>query len=133
MRAILTILAFLAAAPLAAQPAGCSGSASQMEMNMCAGVNFQAADARLNAVYREVTARLDGAKSARRKLVAAQRAWIAFRDAECSYVTSGTEGGSINSMLYTQCMTGMTDKRTDELRAQLTCEEGDLMCPVPPK
>jgi uncharacterized protein YecT (DUF1311 family) len=134
MRSILAVSAFLAIIPTAAaQSTECGDSASQMEMNACAAAEFQQANARLNAVYREITARVKRTVDIRKQLVAAQRAWISFRDAECSFVTSLSEGGSIHPMLVLLCKTRITDKRIAELRPLLTCEDGDLTCPVPPE
>ena len=46
----------------------------------------------------------------------AQRAWIAFRDAECTYDTVGDEGGSIQPMDYSLCLTRLTKLRTAQLK-----------------
>ena len=63
-------------------------------------------------------------------LVAAQKAWIGFRDAECAFAVSSTEGGTIYPMEFTLCEQDLTEKRTAALKAYLHCEEGDLSCPV---
>ena len=60
-----------------------------------------------------------------------QRAWIAFRDAECKFASSGVEGGSVQPMIHSGCLQGLTDARVTQLGSYLKCEEGDLSCPVP--
>jgi uncharacterized protein YecT (DUF1311 family) len=64
-------------------------------------------------------------------LIRAQKAWLAFRDSECAFVASATDGGSANGMIYSFCLDGLTQKRLVELNAYLHCKEGDLSCPVP--
>jgi uncharacterized protein YecT (DUF1311 family) len=104
---------------------------TQMELGQCAGRDFTAADARLNALYKTMMSKYDTANQA--KLKAAEKAWLAYRDAECDYETNGTAGGTINSMEDTICRTNKTQARIKELNAQLHCEEGDLLCNMPTK
>jgi uncharacterized protein YecT (DUF1311 family) len=115
-------------------PAGaqdCDAAEDQAMMNLCADRDYKAADAKLNAQYREITARLADDKAAREKLVKAQRSWIAFRDAECAFAASGVEGGSVYPMILGYCLAGLTQARSEDLAGYLSCEEGDLSCPVP--
>jgi len=111
----------------------CSAPADQQAMTACAGMAFEAADAELNARYREVVARLSGNPEARDLLVQAQRAWIAFRDGECAFASAGVAGGSIHPMIVTSCRTRLTEARTADLEGYLACAEGDLACPLPPR
>ncbi|ADH89201.1 protein of unknown function DUF1311 [Ancylobacter novellus DSM 506] len=104
---------------------------TQMGLDQCAGAAFKKSDARLNQVYGQIAARLSGDAATKAKLVAAQRAWIAFRDAECAFRAAGVEGGSIHSMTVTLCRKDVTDRRVTELEPLLNCEEGDTSCPVP--
>lgn len=86
-----------------------------MDMNACADQDFQKADALLNKAYKDATKDMDA--PALDLLRKAQRAWLAFRDAECTYETVGDEGGSIQPMDYSLCLTRLTKLRTHELRA----------------
>lgn len=56
-------------------------------------------------------------------LRAAQRAWIAFRDAECALAYAQWGSGSMRSIAYADCMMTMTGTRALELRAMR--EEGE--------
>ncbi|MDI5349426.1 lysozyme inhibitor LprI family protein, partial [Salmonella enterica subsp. enterica serovar Kentucky] len=38
-------------------------------------------------------------------------AWIALRDADCALIRSGTEGGSVQPMIASQCLTDKTNER----------------------
>jgi uncharacterized protein YecT (DUF1311 family) len=126
----LVVLATLAAAGGAAAE-DCGTLATQLEMNACAGRNFDRADAELNRVYGEVTARLGGDAAGLGRLRAAERAWVAFRDTECDFAAVAVEQGSIHPMIWAGCREAMTLDRTEALRGYLACEEGDLACPVP--
>lgn len=122
-----------AAAQAAAQAGDvCANATTQAAMNQCSAQNFKKADDALNTSYRAVQKRLAGQDGAKKQLVTAQRAWIAFRDAECSFVGSGTAGGSISGMMVSDCKTRLTKGRTTQLTNYLNCAEGDLSCPVPP-
>lgn len=89
------------------------------------------ADHDLNVTYKAIEARLANDPASRSRLVHAQRAWISFRDAECTFQSSGEDGGSVAPMIATICQAAMTADRADQLKAYLNCEEGDLSCPVP--
>ncbi len=123
---IACLLALAAAAPARA---ACGPEATQMELNACAGAEFGAADAELNRLYKRITARLGADKA---PLVAAQRAWIAYRDAECAFVASSVAGGSIAPMIRAGCLADLTRARVEDFKKLLDCEEGDPACPVPP-
>lgn len=116
----------------AAHAEDCANATTQAAMNSCAASAFTKADAALNATYAQVTSRLAHAPDTKRSLVAAQRAWLAFRDAECTFETASTVDGSIHPMLVSICRTGLTQAREKSFRAMLHCAEGDLSCPIPP-
>jgi uncharacterized protein YecT (DUF1311 family) len=105
---------------------------SQAGMNICAAADQQAADHKLNKAYGDIMKRLSDDAEARRRLQSAQRAWIAFRDAECDFSTADSREGTIYPALYSDCLTALTNERTAQLEGYLNCEEGDMACPVPP-
>ncbi len=105
---------------------------SQMCLNKRAGDDFKVEDDRLNRAYREILLRLSDSPDDKSRLQAAQRAWIAFRDAECAFATDGSKDGSIYPLLLLSCRSNLTKSRTMQLEAYLNCEEGDMSCPVPP-
>lgn len=130
----LSLASILVAAPFlagTAQAQECNDSSNQMELNQCAAKAFEAADRELNANFRDIQRRLGKDADTRRLLVEAQRAWILFRDAECTFQTSGAAQGSIFPLVFADCKTALTNDRTRQLRAYLACEEGDMNCPVP--
>lgn len=104
---------------------------SQAGMNICAGADYAASDAKLNAAYGEIMKRLSDNADARKLLQDAQRAWIAFRDGECAFSSSGVGGGSAYPMIHAICLKDVTDTRLAQLGVYLKCAEGDMSCPVP--
>ncbi len=108
----------------------CSNAPTQAALNQCASVQYKTADKELNRLYQEIGQGLKNQAQTKQRLVSAQRAWVAFRDAECSYATSVVESGSLYPLAYSQCMTTLTKARVENLKHYLNCEEGDLSCPV---
>ena len=103
---------------------------SQMELTMRAGDAARAADAEMNAQYRQTMARMklmdDGmasdataGPSYQNALLAAQRAWLKYRDAEC--VVEGYEfrGGSAQGMAGAQCIANLTRARIRQLEMEM--------------
>ncbi|WP_027166666.1 lysozyme inhibitor LprI family protein [Mesorhizobium sp. WSM3224] len=113
-------LVFLATAPAAWAEDCDRGDDSQSMMNICADADRQAADAKLNAAYKDLVDRNDQASN--KLLQTAQRAWIAFRDAECAYSTADSQGGSIHPMEVSQCLTELTSARIKQLTSDANCK-----------
>jgi uncharacterized protein YecT (DUF1311 family) len=126
---------FLALAPVMftsmAFAVDCDNATDQATMNQCAAQQNAAADKELNALYQQITTRLKAESERKKLLVGAQRAWVAFRDAECKFSASGVEGGSVYPLIYSSCTTDLTKARVQTFRNYLKCQEGDLSCPVP--
>lgn len=131
----MTIL-FAFALLAAQQPAGdewnCEDPQAQVEMNACAALDFERADAELNAAYRgaiaDARANDRGPDSGRPEwddrpgeeatLREAQRGWLAFRDAHCRLEGYSERGGSLEPLVYESCRAGLTRGRTAQLRPQ---------------
>ena len=134
MRAFLIMLGLTVTVPLSVVRAeDCANAADQATMNRCADEDYKKTDAELNKTYRQITLRLKGDEKTTRLLVEAQKAWLSFRNAECTFATSASADGSVYPMLVTRCRDGLTGKRIDDLKNYLKCAEGDLSCPVPSK
>ena len=87
---------------------------STLGMIDCAGAELKLQDARLNAAYRKTMASLNARQKA--KLQAAQRAWVAFRDAECASYED-EDWGTISRINASACVLHMTVQRTMDLEA----------------
>ncbi|MEB0048655.1 MULTISPECIES: lysozyme inhibitor LprI family protein [unclassified Pseudomonas] len=125
----------LALAPLLfttlANAIDCANATDQSTMNQCAAQQNKVADKELNALYQQITARLKDSPDTKKLLVGAQRAWVAFRDAECEFTASGVVGGSMYPLIHNNCATDLTKVRVEAFKQYLKCQEGDMSCPVP--
>jgi uncharacterized protein YecT (DUF1311 family) len=116
---LLAALSGLVASPLAAQ--------TQATINASAAREAQTADRALNAQYQAALARISA--PSRLLLRDAQRAWVAFRDAQCKFEINGVQGGTAVALVQAGCRKQLTELRTRQLQKVATCEEGDLACP----
>ena len=124
MRILPALFLALLAAPAAAQQVDCAKAMAQLELNWCAEQSWQAADAELNAAYKEAMALLqswdaDLPKAERggaEAMKQAQRAWITFRDKACEAEGYAMHGGSAEAMLIYGCRAQLTRDRTAQLR-----------------
>lgn len=105
-------------------PPGGTDLVSAQANYRCAENDRIAADANLNRVYKRLIGMLKDSPEPetmpKTQLVAAQRAWLAFRDAECDFRTS-LNGGARQWLLVnqSQCMTELTVQRTKMLQGYL--------------
>jgi len=127
---LLGAVALLAVgAPLAASGGDkidCNNAMNQNEMNRCAGDSFAATDAKLNKLYKALMAKLEGGEQD--QLRTAQRAWLSYRDSECTFTIRANEGGSIYPMMWSGCLESQTTRRIKELQAHLDCVNGKDSC-----
>lgn len=105
---------------------------SQADMTACAQKAYAASDTALNKLYQQILQRLHDDADAKKRLVTAQRAWLGFRDAECHFSASASEGGTVSAMAYGLCLDRLTQARIQNFNSYLSCHEGDADCPVPP-
>ncbi len=85
---------------------------STMGMNACTDDELKIQDAALNAAYRKAMKDLNPRQKT--KLQAAQRAWIAFRDAECASYED-QDWGSLSTNNASTCVLHMTVMRVIDL------------------
>ena len=85
---------------------------STMGMVQCAGAELEVQDKALNAAYRDLVADMNPRQKA--NLVKAQRAWIAFRDADCG-ARYDPDWGTNSTINANMCMLQRTVERTIEL------------------
>jgi uncharacterized protein YecT (DUF1311 family) len=97
-----------------AQLSDCQKAVTQAQLNQCAAINAKTADQKLNDAYKKVLAIYKGKPQAK-LLVAAEEAWIKYRDTSCAFSRSRVEGGSIMPMVYLNCLERLTKERTQEL------------------
>ncbi len=91
----------------------CADVVVTVELANCLAKARDAADAKLNAAYKQLRSRLDAADGQR--LIVAQRLWIQYRDANCTAERDLYDGGTAASPAYLACLEAMTRARTKEL------------------
>ncbi|WP_374562107.1 lysozyme inhibitor LprI family protein [Ideonella sp.] len=96
---------------------------TQGDLNACAGGDMRRADERLNAVYQAVLKKHQADTSFVRKLQAAQRAWLAWRDAEMEALYPGRADpaayGSVLPMCWSTKIATLTKARAAQLQQWL--------------
>ena len=101
----------------------CENQTTQADMNTCAADLAAKADDALNAQYKRTrkaaiawdAAQDEADRGAEKALLAAQRAWIAYRDAECTLEGVSTNGGSMQPLMINGCMERLSKVRSDDL------------------
>lgn len=124
MKSILSILTVLMLSLLP------SNAQNQHEMNQQAAEDSEKADAELNKVYKKVVASSQD-EEAVKLLKAAQKAWIAFRDAEAKFAEDEARGGSMAPLLYYSALARLTRERTKQLTQNLGEEEPEIAIVLP--
>ena len=111
----------------------CGKLHSQAQMNDCAATEAKKADAALNTTYRELLSTVRENKTATERLVAAEKAWIIFRDAELAAEWPVAEGqnpsilyGSVHPFCFSLELATMTWDRVKTLKDLMQHEEGDV-------
>jgi uncharacterized protein YecT (DUF1311 family) len=88
---------------------------TQYQLNMTSAKHFEKADKELNTVYKQLMDKLDN--DGRQSLIASEKAWVAYRDADSRFQSFPNKGGTIYAMVYTQAETVHTRERIAELKA----------------
>jgi uncharacterized protein YecT (DUF1311 family) len=129
MKPVLAFAVFaLIATPALAQDEvpDCANQVDQNTMTRCAGIDFDKADAELNRIWpglkkdaQEADAEaFEGNGGYLDALLASQRAWLAYRDAECALQGFEARGGSMEPMLVNACLAEKTTARIKELQGE---------------
>ena len=99
-----------------AQYRACNDKAkTQMEMNACASQEAARSDAELNEVYRKLLSQAASQQEAVAKIKAAERAWVAYRDAYMDAMYPAKDKQAEYGSIYPM--------EADLLRAKLTQQQ----------
>jgi uncharacterized protein YecT (DUF1311 family) len=119
MKCVVLTAALVVAVPAAAQ--------TQAQMNAQAGNEWKAADAAMTAQWKRTYAYMKGRDAANGSrgggfgyaaaTLESQRAWINFRDRQCTIEGGEFAGGSMQGVARAQCLTRLTRERTRQLGA----------------
>jgi uncharacterized protein YecT (DUF1311 family) len=130
------MLSVLVAAAVAAAPTqpNCDNAQAQADMNICAAKDFEAANLELNAQWKRTFAFMRqqdkqddepwaSGPSYSQALLNAQRAWLTYREAQCTLESYHTRGGSMRPMLYSMCAADLTRERIQQLAEIVSGEQ----------
>lgn len=121
---LLTFVPFACFAQDSPEYRACSEKANtQADMNACAGAEAKRVDAKLNSTYRALLAKVESQPEAVAKIKAAERAWIAYRDAyiEATYPAENKaiEYGSIYPLDVALLRAKLTQRQVTALEDML--------------
>jgi uncharacterized protein YecT (DUF1311 family) len=92
----------------------CDNAVTTPDLNECAAREQKQAEVKLNQVYQRVLKTISSPK-VRTQFVAAQRAWVKFREADCKAVYEQHADGTIRTVMYLGCMQNRAQTRIKEL------------------
>lgn len=110
----------------------CENQDTQPVMTYCADLDYQVADEELNAIWPEMLAYAKardedvapmakdmGVPTTLEAMKTAQRAWIAYRDAQCEFEAYEVFGGTAQPMVGSLCLARLTGERIELFRSIL--------------
>jgi uncharacterized protein YecT (DUF1311 family) len=122
---VALLLLTLVSLPLLSQPSprtfdACADKKTQAELNSCANEEAKRADAELNSTYRTLLSKAAPRPESVAKIKAAERAWIAYRDAytEATFPAENkqAEYGSMYPMLVNLLRAKLTQQQITALK-----------------
>jgi len=103
---------------------------TQAELTECGSGDYKMAHDELQIAYQQLLRKAAGDKVAVQKIRAAQRAWIAFRDAQLAALYPAEdkqkEYGTVLPMCANLALADLTRQRTKMLKQMLNPAEGDV-------
>jgi len=114
---LVGVTSILSMAQVDAQRFNCASPVTTLDMSLCSSLDAKASDKKLNQIYAQLSLKLAGQQ--RQRLVAAQQAWIKFRDASCAYESGQFEGGTLAPVVKNSCIARVTRQRTQDLENYL--------------
>ena len=90
---------------------------NNLENTFCLSRELEESDKRLNVIYKTLMSALVKPQNLQR----AQRAWVAFRDAECKFQKEEMQGGSGYNFSMDLCLMQLTEQRIVALEEVRPC------------
>lgn len=112
MRMLVVLFMMFALAGIVA--AQCEEKRTTLDISQCLGTALKRADTELNRSYQQALKNLNMADGERLRI--AQRAWAAYRDAQCKAEFELWDGGTGGQIALPQCMLKLTKRRTTEIK-----------------
>lgn len=125
---VLLLAAVSVSAAANAADFDCAKADTQAALNLCAVKALEDADNDLNRVRKNLSKKIDD-PAAKAALDEAEKTWDAYRDAECTFESSGVAGAAAEQMVVAYCKVQRTRTRINVLKRILDCKKGDFTCP----
>lgn len=71
----------------------------------------------LDQIYKNVIKNLTGKK--KEHIIKSQKDWLKYKNSHCRFETELFDGGSIQPLIYANCLSQKTQERADELEAAM--------------
>ena len=103
----------------------CKPTGSSIQDVKCSNDKLKQTEARLKVDYQRLLIELDKITLSdpvrlaelKPKLIASQKAWASFREAECKAVQAWYSGGTLQESLYSECLNTAAKKRIEQLNS----------------
>lgn len=102
---------------IAQRQPNCNNPRSDIEIKECIRLRYEAADRRLNDVYKQLLSKLS--REERSLLAEEQQRWIQLKENNCEFEVYESRGASGYRGFLNQCLERMTKQRTAELESYL--------------
>jgi uncharacterized protein YecT (DUF1311 family) len=86
----------------------------------CVDTEIAQIDKSLNATYQKLLSKLEPERQ--KRLQAAERAWVTYRDRQCDYVLGSDQPGTLDLVWQRQCVLRLTALRNGDLADDLSAE-----------
>ena len=98
----------------------CDEPITQLELNQCAAIESVQTEKKLQAIYHQLETQNSEDLEQLNLLKQNQSIWLKYRETSCQYASSQYEGGSIQPLIYSSCITGLTKERVENLESYLS-------------
>ncbi len=99
-----------------------SRAQTQGQMNHVSAIDFEKADSDLNKAYTSILSSLS--RDEKVEFIAAQRAWLTYRDAQATFQANiAAKGGTMRPLIYNTTRTRLTEERIKEMKNSVSVKE----------
>ena len=97
----------------------CDEALTQLEMSQCTVSESAHTEKQLKKIYHQLETQNSGDVEQLNLLKQTQSLWLKYRETSCQFASSQYEGGSIQPLIYSSCITGLTKERVKNLETYL--------------
>ena len=115
MKFMLLLIALFAYPAVAQNDLDCETASTTTDINHCLSLELDAAEAEMEKYLHKSQERYAGDRVVVDSIVAAQNAWLVYREAHCSSVFNVWRDGTIRTSMSIGCSLELTRQRTFDL------------------